>query len=95
MISAQEESLLQIVSGTYDPKALLKNLSDQDICSDSKDLIDSERNAVDLYDQRDSKGQDLEYFGQNVCADTCAIERAIYNSAISAVYNRLSKCACL
>jgi hypothetical protein len=29
----------------------------QDICFNSKDLIDSERNAVDLYEQRDSKGQ--------------------------------------
>ncbi len=38
---------------------ILKNLSDQDICSDSKDLIDCARNTVDLYDQRDSKGQIL------------------------------------
>jgi hypothetical protein len=55
----REETLQQIVSGIYDPNAILKNLSDQDICSDSKDLIDSERNAVDLNDQRDSKGQIL------------------------------------
>ncbi len=55
----REESLPQIVSGTYDPNAILKNLSDQDICSDSKELIDRERNAVDLYDQRDSKGHIL------------------------------------
>jgi hypothetical protein len=53
----REESLLQIVSGIYDPNAIVKNLSEQDICFDSKDLIDSERNAVDLNDQRDSKGQ--------------------------------------
>ena len=31
--------------------------SEQGICFDSKDLIDRERTAVDLYDQRDSKGQ--------------------------------------
>ncbi len=55
----REESLLKIVSGTYYPHAILKNLSDQDICCDSKDLIDHERNAVDLYYQRDSKGQIL------------------------------------
>ena len=47
----------QIVSGTFDPTAILKDLSDQDIFSDSKDWIDSERNAVDLNDQRDSKEQ--------------------------------------
>jgi hypothetical protein len=52
-----EGSLQQIVSGTYDPNVILKNLSDQDICSDSKDLIDLERNAVDLYGQCDRKGQ--------------------------------------
>jgi hypothetical protein len=34
-------------------------LSESDTCFDSKDLIDSERNAIDLYDQRDSKGQML------------------------------------
>ncbi len=55
----REKSLQQIVSGTYNPNAILQNLSDQDTCSDSKDLIDSERNAADLYDQRDSKGQKL------------------------------------
>ena len=36
---------------------ILQNLSEQDTCFDSKDLIGRERNAVDLYDQRDSKGQ--------------------------------------
>ncbi len=46
----REESLLQIVPGIYDPNAILKNLSEQGICFDSKDLIDSERNAVDLCD---------------------------------------------
>jgi hypothetical protein len=51
----REESLLQIVSGIYYPNVILKNLSEQDICFDSKDLIDLERNAVDLDDQRDSK----------------------------------------
>ena len=52
-----EESLPQIVSGMYYHNAILWNLSEQETCFDSKDLIDSERNAVDLYDQRDSKGQ--------------------------------------
>ncbi len=47
----------QIVSGISN--AILKNLSEQDICFDSKDLIDCERNVVDLSDQRDSKGQIL------------------------------------
>ncbi len=55
----QEESLQQVVSGTYDPHAILQNLSEQDIFFDSKDLIHRERNAVDLYDQRDCKGQML------------------------------------
>ncbi len=38
---------------------LLQNLSEQDIYFDSnlKELIGLERGAVDLYDQRDSKGQ--------------------------------------
>ncbi len=52
-----KESLLQIVSGIYDSNAILKNLYEQDIGFDSKDLIDCERNAVDLGDQCDSKGQ--------------------------------------
>jgi hypothetical protein len=51
------EFLQQIFSSIYDPNAILKNLSEQDICLDIKDLIDSERNAVDLNDQQDSKGQ--------------------------------------
>ena len=53
----REESLLQIASGIYYQNAILQNLSERDICFDSKDWIDRERNAVDLYDQRDSKGQ--------------------------------------
>ncbi len=53
----QVESLQQIVSGIHDQHDILQNLSKQDICLDSKDLIRRERNAVDLYDQRDSKGQ--------------------------------------
>jgi hypothetical protein len=55
----REESLPQIVLGIYDPNAILKNVTvaEQDICLDSKYLIDSERNAVDLNDQLDSKGQ--------------------------------------
>ena len=56
-VEQREESLPQIVSGIYYHNAILQNLSEQDICFDSKDLIDRERNAVDLYDQRDSKGQ--------------------------------------
>ena len=32
-------------------------MAQHDTCFDRKDLIDRERNAVDLYDQRDSKGQ--------------------------------------
>ena len=53
----REEFQTQIVSGIYYHNAILQNLSEQDTCFDSKDLIDRERNAVDLYDQRDSKGQ--------------------------------------
>ncbi len=37
--------------------AILQNLFEQDICFNSQDLIDQERNAMDLYDQQDSKGQ--------------------------------------
>ncbi len=33
----QEESLLQIDSGIYYPNPILKNLSEQDICFDSKE----------------------------------------------------------
>ena len=55
--NSREESLQQSVSGTHYPHDILQNLSEQDICFDSKDLICRERNAVDLYDQRDSKGQ--------------------------------------
>ena len=53
----REESLPQIASGIYCHNAILQNLPKQDICFDSKDLIDLESNAVDLYDQRDRKGQ--------------------------------------
>ncbi len=53
----REESLPHIVSGICDPHDILQNLSEQDICFNSKDLIHSERNAVDLYDKRDTKGQ--------------------------------------
>ena len=53
----REESLPQIASGTYYHNAILQNLSEQDTCFDSTDSIDRERNAVDQYDQRDSKGQ--------------------------------------
>ncbi len=49
----REESQPQIVPGIYDPILILKNLSGQDICFNSKDLIDSERNAVSQYDQRE------------------------------------------
>ena len=46
-------------SGIYYHIAILQNLnlSEQDICFDRKYLIGRERNAVDLYDQRGSKGQ--------------------------------------
>ena len=54
---SQEEFQTQIISGIYYHNAILQNLSEQDTCFGSKDLIDRERNAVDLYDQRDSKGQ--------------------------------------
>ena len=39
--------------------AILQNLSEQGVCFDSswKELIDRERNAMDLFDLRDSKGQ--------------------------------------
>ena len=53
----REESLPQIVSCNYYHNAILQNLSEQDTCFDSKDLIDRERNVVDQYDQRDSKGK--------------------------------------
>ncbi len=49
----------QSVCGIHNPHDLLQNLSKQDIYFNSKDLIHQERNAVDLYDQRDSKGQML------------------------------------
>ena len=52
-----EESLPRIVSGICYHNSILQNLSEQETCFDSKDLIDRERNAVDHYDQRDSKGQ--------------------------------------
>jgi hypothetical protein len=59
ILNSREESLQQSVSGAHDPHDILQNLSEQDICFDSKDLIRQERKAVDLYDQRDSKGQML------------------------------------
>ncbi len=52
-----EGSMQQMVSGIQDPHDILQNLSEQDICFDSKDLIHRERNAVDLYEQRDSQEQ--------------------------------------
>jgi hypothetical protein len=36
----REEFLPQIVLGIYDPNVILKNLSEQDMCFDSKDLIE-------------------------------------------------------
>ena len=54
---SRQEPLPHIVSGVYYHNAILQNLSEQDSCFNSKDLIDRERNALDLYDQRDSKGQ--------------------------------------
>ena len=38
----REESLPQIASGIYYHNAILQNLSEQDTCFDSKDLIDQE-----------------------------------------------------
>ena len=43
----REESLQQIALGIYYHNAILQNLFEQDICFNSKDLIDQERNAVD------------------------------------------------
>ncbi len=50
-----EESLQQIVYCINYPNVILK---EQDICLDSdlKELIDLEGNAMDLFDQCDSKG---------------------------------------
>jgi hypothetical protein len=58
-IEQREESLQHIVSGIYDPNAILQNLSEHDIFFDSnlKESIDRERNAIDLFDLRDSKGE--------------------------------------
>ena len=53
----REEFQMQISSGIYYHNAILQNLSEQYTCFGSKDLIDRERNAVDLYDQRNSNGQ--------------------------------------
>ncbi len=55
----REEFLLhwQIVSSIYDPNTILKSLYERDICFDSQGFIDSERNAVELNDPRDSKGK--------------------------------------
>ena len=55
----REESLLQFVLGIYYHNAIFKNLFEQDTCLDSslKELIDWGRNAKDLFDQHDSKGQ--------------------------------------
>jgi hypothetical protein len=52
-IFQEDSESLQHFSGIYDPIAILQNLPEQDRCFDSKDLIDLERNAVDLYIQRD------------------------------------------
>ncbi len=52
-IEQQEESLQQIILGIHNPHDIIQNLSEQDICFDSKDLIHQERNAAD----HDSKGQ--------------------------------------
>jgi hypothetical protein len=54
-----EESLPQIVSSIYCHDAIHQIFLEQDICLGMKDSIDLERNAMDLYDQRDNKGQML------------------------------------
>ena len=56
-VEQREESLHQIVSDNCYHNAILQNLSDQDACFESEVVIERGRNAVDLYDQRDSKGQ--------------------------------------
>ena len=74
------ESLLQIVSGIYYHNAILQNLSEQDTCFDSKDLIDRERNAVDIYHQRDSKGQmSFISFKQGFPKDYLQLARKVLN----------------
>ena len=44
----REEFQTQIISGIYYHNVILQNLSEQDTCFGSKDLIDRERKAVDL-----------------------------------------------
>jgi hypothetical protein len=76
----REEFLQQVVSGIYDTHVILQNLSEQDTCSNSKDLIRQERNAVDLCDQRDSKGQmSLISFKQGFPTDHLQLARNVLN----------------
>ncbi len=75
----QEESLLQIVTGICDPHAILQNLSERDICFDSKDLVDRESNDVDLHDQRDSKGQRFINLKEGFPKDHLQLARNILN----------------
>ena len=75
----REESLPQIASGIYYHNAIFQNLSEQDTCFDSKDLIDRERNAVDLHDQRDSKGQMSSTAASKVTANSVAPSNEVWN----------------
>ena len=79
----REEFQTQIISGIYYHNAILQNLSEQDTCFGSKDLIDRERNAVDLYDQRDSKGQmSFSSFNQlptKLPANSVALSNEVWN----------------
>ena len=76
----RDESLPQIVSYNYDHNMILQNLSEQDICFYSKGLIDRERNAVDLCDQRDSKGQRyFSSFNERLPKDSLQLARNVLN----------------
>ncbi len=58
IVTIQREKILQIIFlGTYNPIATPQNPSEQDFYFDSKGLIALVRNAIDLYDQSDSKGK--------------------------------------
>ena len=83
IVSIPREESIRIVSGNYYHNAILQNLSEQDTCFDSKDLIDRERNAVDLYDQSDSsdsKGQmSLISFKEGFPKDYLQLARNVLN----------------
>ena len=65
--------------------------SEQGICFDSKDMIDRERTAVDLYDQRDSKGQmSFITFKEGFPKDHLQLARNVLKSAASKVFSKFS-----